>query len=203
MNTLPDSLSSSVTSTSSMVTNNNNATATNNTPNKTMNNGQSLPVDRKRRDNINERIQELLTLIPSEYFQEYYATSNNNTSSNSATPSAVGGVNSGGGTGSSNSEDSAVGTTISNFGTPKPKGTGTRDGRPNKGQILTQAVEYINKLQNQVDAKNREEVEYILKLSKLAKIAGVKVTDINLENTSAEVELGRIGVGPLGGSATS
>lgn len=203
MNTLPDSLSSSVTSTSSMVTNNNNATATNNTPNKTMNNGQSLPVDRKRRDNINERIQELLTLIPSEYFQEYYATSNNNTSSNSATPSAVGGVNSGGGTGSSNSEDSAVGTPISNFGTPKPKGTGTRDGRPNKGQILTQAVEYINKLQNQVDAKNREEVEYILKLSKLAKIAGVKVTDINLENTSAEVELGRIGVGPLGGSATS
>lgn len=202
MDAIPESLSSSITFTSSTITNNNTTTA-NSTSNKTMNNSQSLPVDRKRRDNINERIQELLTLIPSEYFQEYYATSNNNNSSDSTTPSAVGGANSGGGTGSSNSEDSTVGTPVSNFGTPKPKGTGTKDGRPNKGQILTQAVEYINKLQNQVDAKNREEVEYILKLSKLAKVADVKVTDINLENTSAEIELGRIGVGPLGGSTTS
>lgn len=201
MDAIPESSSSAVTYTNNIITNDN-TTTINNTPNKTMNNSQSLPVDRKRRDNINERIQELLTLIPSEYFQEYYATSNNS-SSNSATPGAISGAHSGGGAGSSNSEDSTVGTPISSFGTPKPKGTGTRDGRPNKGQILTQAVEYINKLQNQVDAKNREEVECILKLSKLAKIAGVKVTDINLENTSAEIELGRIGVGPLGGSTTS
>lgn len=198
MNTIPESLSSSVTSTNSMITGNNATTA-----NTTNNNSQNVAVDRKRRDNINERIQELLTLIPSEYFQEYYATSSNNNSSNTATPSDGCGTNNTGRTGSSNGEDSVVGTPISNFGTPKPKGTGTKDGRPNKGQILTQAVEYVNKLQNQVDAKNREEVEYIVKLSKLAKIAGIEVTDINLENTSAEVELGRIGVGPLGGSGSS
>lgn len=157
MNTIPETpLSVSVKSTSS--------------------NSQAFHNDRKRRDNINDRIQELLTLIPRDYFQEYYVN---------------GGINMG--------EESLVGTPGSNVGTPKPKGTGTKDGKPNKGQILTQAVEYITRLQNQVDAKNREEVEYMLQLSKLAKRAGVHITDINLENTSAEVELAHIGVGPLGG----
>lgn len=158
MNTIPETLSSSVQSNTSV---------------------QTFQNDRKRRDNINDRIQELLTLIPREYFQEYY-TSNS--------------TGSGG-----NGEESVVGTPSSvSAGTPKPKGTGTKDGKPNKGQILTQAVEYIARLQNQVDAKNREEVEHMLQLQKLAKSAGIDITDINLENTSAEVELGRIGVGPLG-----
>lgn len=163
MNTIPETLSSSVKSNSS---------------------SQTVQSDRKRRDNINDRIQELLALIPREYFHEYY----------NSTSSTMGNC--------SNGEDSVAGTPGSAVGTPKPKGTGTRDGKPNKGQILTQAVEYITSLQNQVDAKNREEVEYILRLSKLARAAGVTITDINLENTSAEVELGHIGVGPLGGSTT-
>ncbi|CAL9728810.1 retrograde regulation protein 1 [Monosporozyma unispora] len=164
MNTIPETLSSSVKSNSS---------------------NQTFQNDRKRRDNINDRIQELLSLIPREYFHEYYSSTNSTMGNNS------------------NGEDSVVGTPGSIVGTPKPKGTGTKDGKPNKGQILTQAVEYITRLQNQVDAKNREEVEYMLQLSKLAKVAGVTITDINLENTSAEVELGHIGVGPLGGAGSS
>ncbi|CAL9734438.1 retrograde regulation protein 1 [Monosporozyma servazzii] len=163
MNTIPETLSSSVKSNGS---------------------SQTVHSDRKRRDNINDRIQELLALIPREYFYE------NSTSATSTTCN------------NSNGEESVVDTPGSAVGTPRSKGTGTKDGKPNKGQILTQAVEYITSLQNQVDSKNREEVEYMLQLSKLAKAAGVTITDINLENTSAEVELGHIGVGPLGGSAS-
>nr|CAI6776109.1 BFH_HP1_G0048720.mRNA.1.CDS.1 [Saccharomyces cerevisiae] len=75
----------------------------------------------------------------------------------------------------------------------KAKGTGTKDEKPNKGQILTLAVEYISHLQNQVDTQNREEVELMVKATQLAKQTGTIVNDINLENTSAEVALSRIG----------
>ncbi|AGO12345.1 AaceriAEL012Cp [[Ashbya] aceris (nom. inval.)] len=126
--------------------------------------------ERKRRDNINDRIQELLNVIPEEFFQEYYQKKKDQ-ESESGTPGAV----------------------------PKNKGTGTRDGKPNKGQILTQAVEYVTYLQNQVDLRNREEVELILKVKELCRQTGSIVNDVNLENTSAELALAKIGVGPLAG----
>lgn len=163
MTSIPGSVSSSVTSTAS---------------------NQLSRVDRKRRDNINERIQQLLTMIPNEFFQDYYKNSS--------------GLDS----------ESGFVDTPSSAATPKPgtnagkvKSTGTRDGKPNKGQILTQAVEYIMSLQNEIDSKNREEVELILKLQDLSKSTGTIVNDINLENTSAEIALAKIGVGSLAGEA--
>ncbi|SCW01593.1 LAFE_0E03070g1_1 [Lachancea fermentati] len=139
------------------------------------NSGNTTENDRKRRDNINDKIQELLAIIPPDFFQDYYRRKDSGDSDAGGTPGAA-----------------AMGM--------KVKGTGTKDGRPNKGQILTQAVEYITHLQGQVDSKNREEVELILKVKDLSKETGVIVNDINLENTSAEVALARIGVGPLAGT---
>ncbi|GAV52220.1 hypothetical protein ZYGR_0AG02110 [Zygosaccharomyces rouxii] len=136
-------------------------------------------VDRRRRDNINDRIQQLLSMIPQEFFQEYNRSNND-------------------------SEHSLLDTPVS--GTPKEnsisktKSTGTKDGKPNKGQILTQTVEYINALQNQVDSKNREEAELIFKIQELSRKTGTIINDVNLENTSAEVALSKIGVGPLAGN---
>ncbi|CCD22830.1 Rtg1p NDAI_0A06760 [Naumovozyma dairenensis CBS 421] len=156
MNTIPESVSSSVTSTASM---------------------QPFQNDRKRRDNINDRIQELLALIPKEFFTDYYNSINSGESTSGETPGSA--------------------------STPRPKGTGTRDGKPNKGQILTQAVEYITFLQNEVDKRNREEVEMILKIQKLARMVNKSIDDVNLENTSAEVELSKIGVGPLANVVSS
>ncbi|ODV97230.1 hypothetical protein PACTADRAFT_29373, partial [Pachysolen tannophilus NRRL Y-2460] len=102
--------------------------------------------ERKRRDNINDKIQELLALIPDTVFKD-----------------------------------------------ANDKSTGTKDGKPNKGQILTKSVEYIQFLQNEIDAKNRKEVELIYNLKKL------NLTNDNNEfdHTSAEIGLGRIGVGPF------
>ncbi|CEP24499.1 RTG1 [Cyberlindnera jadinii] len=109
--------------------------------------------DRKRRDNMNEKIQELLALIPDHYFSD-----------------------------------------------PKDKSSGTKDGKPNKGQILTKGVEYIQDLQNKIDENNRKEVGLVWKLKKLIDTKGIQVNDINLSNTSAEVVLAGIGVGPLAGT---
>lgn len=134
-------------------------------------------VDRRRRDNINDKIQQLLTIIPSEFFQDYYRNGNESETSLAETP--------------------GVGTPKAGSIAMKMKSTGTKDGKPNKGQILTQSVEYINCLQNQVDTKNREEVELIFKIQELSRKTGTIINDVNLENTSAEVELAKIGVGPL------
>ena len=168
---LPSGRSGSVVSASSGI-NSSAATVTNSeTPY-----SQAFLTDRKRRDNINEKIQELLTLIPNDYFQEYYHSSGGN--------------------------DSSAGLGVSTTGdgsSVKLKGTGTRDGKPNKGQILTQAVEYILRLQRQVDAKNRQEIELIVKLRDLSGKTGMPVKGINLDHTSAEIELAKIGVGPLAG----
>ncbi|KAI8390027.1 related to Retrograde regulation protein 1 [Nakaseomyces glabratus] len=130
-----------------------------------------MKAARKRNDNMTDKIQELLRLIPAEFFQESYG-SGNESGANGETPGPASGA-------------------------PKLKGTGTKDGRPNKGQILTQAVEYISHLQNQVDSYNREEIELMVKVTELAKETGTIVNDINLENTSAEIALANIGVGPL------
>ena len=164
---MTDKLSSSVTSTSNA----------------------SFHNDRRRRDNINERIQELLEMIPDELFDSYYAraaegnTPGQTPGSSSATPGAS----------SSDAMAAAVAAAVA----AKPRGSGTRDGKPNKGQILTQTVEFITLLQNSVDSKNREEMELIAKVKHLSKKTGTIVNDIDLEHTSAEVELSRIGVGPL------
>lgn len=116
--------------------------------------------ERKRRDNINEKIRELLTLIPEEYFKEL-------------NKELAGG------------DDAAL------------KATGTRDGKPNKGQILTQAVEYIQHLQALIDENNRREVELILRMKTLQqKKKGQSNVPISVGTTSAEKALGEIGVGP-------
>lgn len=118
--------------------------------------------ERKRRDNINERIQELLTLIPPEYFQE-----------------------------------SAKDSGLSGYEESISKSTGTKDGKPNKGQVLSKAVEYIQSLQNLIDENNRKEVELQFKLKALQmKQQGKVNVSILAETTSAELALGEIGVGP-------
>ncbi|TID26148.1 hypothetical protein CANINC_002843 [Pichia inconspicua] len=99
--------------------------------------------DRKRKDNINQKIQELHDLIPREFFADL-----------------------------------------------GEKNTGTKDGKPNKGQILSKSVDYILWLQNEVDVRNRREVELALVL----KSVGGRVRD---NNTVAETMLAKIGVGPL------
>ncbi|CCH61635.1 hypothetical protein TBLA_0F00910 [Henningerozyma blattae CBS 6284] len=140
-------------------------------------------VDRQRRDNINSKIQELLTLIPSDFFQEYYK---NNSISNAS------------GTSNNNINPTESNCSLQDDNLNiKLKGTGTKDGKPNKGQILTQAVEYITYLQNEVDKKNRAEIDLMLKIQELSKKTGIIINDINLENTSAEIMLAKIGVGPL------
>lgn len=123
--------------------------------------------DGSKRGNINELIQELLTIIPEPFFQEYYRK---------------------------NSDPKVKEEHLS-----RSKGASANANKPTKGQILTQAVEYVNSLQEQVDLKNREEVELILKIKELSKETGSIVNDLNLDNTSAEIALARIGVGPLAG----
>lgn len=78
----------------------------------------------------------------------------------------------------------------------KDRSSGTKDGKPNKGQILTKGVEYLQDLQNKIDENNRKEVELIWKLKKLMLVKNHPV-NINLQNTSAEMVLAEIGVGPL------
>ncbi|ODV59935.1 Rtg1p ASCRUDRAFT_18290, partial [Ascoidea rubescens DSM 1968] len=110
--------------------------------------------ERKRRDNINEKIQELGTIIPKTFF-----------------------------------EDS------------KEKSSGTKDGRPNKGQILTKTVEYIKYLQDKIDEQNKLENDLIINLKNLENIKNIeqnsKPSLLYFKNTSAEIALGKIGVGPL------
>lgn len=117
--------------------------------------------ERKRRDNINEKIQELLQLIPASYFLELAKD------------------------GPVNSDDAVA------------RSTGTKDGKPNKGQILTRAVEYIQFLQNKIDEDNRKEVELFLKVKTLElEQQGQRNIPISVGVTSAEKALGEIGVGP-------
>lgn len=104
----------------------------------------STPVDngvqtqaQRRGDGVNERISQLLALIPPEMFQDL------------------------------------------------DRNTGTRDGRPNKGQVLTRAVEYIVSLQADIDACNRRETQMLQQLQRVG------------TPTVAEEMLANIGVGPL------
>lgn len=114
--------------------------------------------ERKRRDNINEKIQELLELVPPIYFSEMAAK---------------------------DEEEGAI------------KNTGTKDGKPNKGQILSKSVEYIQHLQNLIDENNRKEVELQLKLKALKlQQQGRPNVPLSADTTSAEEALGEIGVGP-------
>ncbi|KAH3681988.1 hypothetical protein WICPIJ_007059 [Wickerhamomyces pijperi] len=84
----------------------------------------------------------------------------------------------------------------------KDRSSGTKDGKPNKGQILTKGVEFLQDLQNKIDENNRREVELIWKLKKLIQVKNQPL-DINLQNTSAEMILAEIGVGPLASNATA
>ncbi|ODQ77095.1 hypothetical protein BABINDRAFT_24885, partial [Babjeviella inositovora NRRL Y-12698] len=107
--------------------------------------------ERKRRDNINDKIQELLKLIPHSFFTD-----------------------------------------------EQPKATGTKDGKPNKGQILTKGVDYIVFLQNAIDENNRKEVELQMKIKALEqRKLGPNDQRSDFSHTIAEKCLAEIGVGPL------
>lgn len=125
--------------------------------------------ERKRRDNINEKIQELLTLVPPEFFQEVPDKNPAN----------------------EDDQDAAINAAMKN--------SGTKDGKPNKGQILTKSVEYIQYLQNLIDENNRKEIELTMRLKKLQLQQEGKASNVPvpIEHTSAERALGQIGVGPL------
>lgn len=128
--------------------------------------------ERKRRDNINEKIQELLTLIPAEFFQES-AQETKNTQNEAE-----------------NDNDAAIAAAMKN--------SGTKDGKPNKGQILTKSVEYLQYLQNLIDENNHREVELQAKLKALTlQEQGSQASLPAPDHTSAEYALGKIGVGPL------
>lgn len=101
---------------------------------------QTKEPDRKRKDNINQKIAELLELIPPSFFADV-----------------------------------------------SEKNSGTKDGKPNKGQILSKSVDYITWLQNEIDTRNRHEVELTLLL---------QLSPHN-RHTVAEEMLAKIGVGPL------
>lgn len=132
--------------------------------------------ERKRRDKINEKIQELLSLIPPGYFQES-ATNNNQTQKTNDSQQS--------------NHEAMVAAAVKSFG--------TKDGKPNKGQVLTKSLEYIQALQNTIDENNRKEVELKILLKKLELEAENKLSDVPVEvgYTSAERALGEIGVGPL------
>ncbi|GMM38838.1 Rtg1 protein [Saccharomycopsis crataegensis] len=111
-------------------------------------------VERKRRDNINDKIQELGTIIPSKFFESN-----------------------------------------------KDKSSGTKDGKPNKGQVLSKSIEYIEFLQDKIDENNKKEIELLIILKKLEELKKVpdhlKPSKTLFRHTSAEVALQNIGVGPL------
>lgn len=137
--------------------------------------------ERKRRDNINEKIQELLTLIPPEFFQDG--------SKEGTTP---------GGSFTKEGSEGAGGDDKLNNENEEGKTAGTKDGKPNKGQILTKSVEYLQYLQNLIDENNRKEVELAIKLRtlELKKTNQSPDVPIRIGHTSAEKALGEIGVGP-------
>lgn len=101
--------------------------------------------ERKRKDNMNEKINELLDLIPPAFFADL-----------------------------------------------GEKNTGTKDGKPNKGQILSKTVDYISWLQNEIDVRNRREVELQLILNQ-----NDNSCFEHNKHTVAEEMLAQIGVGPL------
>lgn len=82
-----------------------------------------------------------------------------------------------------------------------PKFTGTKNGKPNKGQILSKSVEYIEYLQDKVDENNKKEIELLIILKTLEDLKKIpnhaKYSTTLFKNTSAEIELSNIGVGPL------
>lgn len=66
----------------------------------------------------------------------------------------------------------------------------TKDGRPNKGTILTKSVEYIRNLQNVIDEQNQRELEMQELVQQLQRQLGIEVTEF--KHTSAELLLARI-----------
>ncbi|KAG7195017.1 uncharacterized protein KQ657_004130 [Scheffersomyces spartinae] len=133
--------------------------------------------ERKRRDNNNEKIQELLSLIPQTYFEEDESIKKEGSSIDDLS----GGASGGGG-----------------FGvTSGVKASGTKDGKPNKGQILTKSLDYMKDLQQAIDQNNQEEVQLLMKLELLKRKKHIipSNTPIKLGHTSGQLALGKIGVG--------
>ncbi|KAK6463726.1 hypothetical protein DFJ63DRAFT_335242 [Scheffersomyces coipomensis] len=136
-------------------------------------NGNTKSNDKKeipKPDMVTLRIQELLTLIPNDMFQDMVK---NKKSPIKDEPNDD----------DLDDEDE------------DGKTTGTKDGKPNKGQILTKSLEYIDILQKQIDDNNHAEATLKLKLRDLEKKANLLSSDLALRPTSGERALGEIGIG--------
>lgn len=129
--------------------------------------------ERKRRDNINGKLLELLALIPPSYFE--------------AKDDVLGNIIKAEKVGLEEAVLAALRT------------SGTKDGKPNKGQILTKLVAYLQDMQNQIDKYNRKEMELHNHLMSLElKLTGQALPSrSDLRHTTAEQALGEIGVGPM------
>lgn len=107
------------------------------------------PLDRKRRDHINDYIQELGQIIPAEFFESL-----------------------------------------------KLKMSGTKDGKPTKGQILSKAKSYILDLQERIDHNNSIEVKLIAELKELEERKRIpesqRLTNTIFKMPSAVVELAKV-----------
>lgn len=107
-------------------------------------------VERRRRDNLNERIQELATLVPESLLNK-----------------------------------------LDPVGSPgSHQNTLTKDGKPNKGTILTRSVEYIRHLQQVIDEQNQQELNLRETIHTLQRQLGVEETIFG--STSAEIALAKI-----------
>lgn len=65
----------------------------------------------------------------------------------------------------------------------------TKDGKPNKGTILTRSVDYIRHLQLVIDDQNRRELEMQDQVQALQQQLGMEVTEY--KHTSAEIALAK------------
>lgn len=71
-----------------------------------------------------------------------------------------------------------------------PPSTLTKDGRPNKGTILSKSVDYIRTLQNIIDSQNRREADLQDQVQDLQRQLGIPISDFT--HTSAELLLAKI-----------
>lgn len=65
----------------------------------------------------------------------------------------------------------------------------TKDGKPNKGTILSRSVDYIRHLQVVIDDQNRKELEMQDLIQALQRQLGIEVTEF--KHTSAEIALAK------------
>ncbi|KAK6197545.1 uncharacterized protein RJT21DRAFT_58160 [Scheffersomyces amazonensis] len=145
-----------------------------NNNNNNNNNNNDKKSDPGRVDLVTSKIQELLTLIPPEFFQDTVKSNKN------GKPPIK----------QENDENEDDEDEDGN-----PRTSGTRDGKPNKGQILTKSLEYIEYLQKLIDDNNHAEARLKKRLKEQEDRAGLQNSQLSIGPTSGERALGEIGIG--------